>query len=206
MGGRQNISMKSSNSPRARGHTRARRDTHLHSPGNSVRIGTATTREKAAGRTGGTGMDRSTGRAVLVLAIEEGERAEERTGEERGRERERERRGRREGGSRVSQVLIVTKQGKTLCADPNDNWTKKAMEKVDKEKQPRPATRTKEKLKKRKKPNKEIPKMQGRQQISNLELYRNQVKKQKRGNFFFFFLIISPQKQNDMRFHGSIEQ
>uniref|UniRef100_A0A672IPP9 Chemokine interleukin-8-like domain-containing protein n=2 Tax=Salarias fasciatus TaxID=181472 RepID=A0A672IPP9_SALFA len=47
----------------------------------------------------------------------------------------------------ISAVKIVTKQGKTLCADPNDNWTKKAMEKVDKEKQPRPATRTKEKLK-----------------------------------------------------------
>uniref|UniRef100_A0AAQ5ZRX5 Uncharacterized protein n=1 Tax=Amphiprion ocellaris TaxID=80972 RepID=A0AAQ5ZRX5_AMPOC len=38
--------------------------THLHSPGNSVRLGTATTREKEAGRTGGRGMDRSTGRVV----------------------------------------------------------------------------------------------------------------------------------------------
>ncbi|XP_029971167.1 probable GPI-anchored adhesin-like protein PGA18 isoform X3 [Salarias fasciatus] len=51
------------------------------------------------------------------------------------------------GACPIYAVKIVTKQGKTLCADPNDNWTKKAMEKVDKEKQPRPATRTKEKLK-----------------------------------------------------------
>uniref|UniRef100_A0A672IPR8 Chemokine interleukin-8-like domain-containing protein n=1 Tax=Salarias fasciatus TaxID=181472 RepID=A0A672IPR8_SALFA len=37
------------------------------------------------------------------------------------------------GACPIYAVKIVTKQGKTLCADPNDNWTKKAMEKVDKE-------------------------------------------------------------------------
>lgn len=42
------------------------KDTHLHSPGNSVRLGTATAREKEeAGRTGGEGKDRSTERVVV---------------------------------------------------------------------------------------------------------------------------------------------
>lgn len=43
-------------------------DTHLHSPDNSARLDTATTREKELGRTGGKGMDRSTGRVVVPFS------------------------------------------------------------------------------------------------------------------------------------------
>lgn len=43
-------------------------DTHLHSPGNSLRLGTATTREKQAGSTGRKRMDRSTGRVVVPFS------------------------------------------------------------------------------------------------------------------------------------------
>lgn len=39
--------------------------THLHSPGNSVRLGMAEKRGKEAERTGGKGMDRSTVRVVM---------------------------------------------------------------------------------------------------------------------------------------------
>lgn len=58
---------KSSTSLHSR-FTRTRQDTHLHSPGNSVKLRTATAREKEAGGTGGKGMDRSTGRVVVPFS------------------------------------------------------------------------------------------------------------------------------------------
>ncbi|CAJ1072004.1 regakine-1-like [Xyrichtys novacula] len=37
------------------------------------------------------------------------------------------------GGCTIKAIMFLTKKGKTLCSDPDDGWTKKAMRKVDEE-------------------------------------------------------------------------
>uniref|UniRef100_A0A665VYU3 Chemokine interleukin-8-like domain-containing protein n=1 Tax=Echeneis naucrates TaxID=173247 RepID=A0A665VYU3_ECHNA len=118
---------------------------YLHSPGNSIRPGTAATRGTEAGRTGGGEMDRSTGRVVVPFSgcaapsLHPCRRC--RVGDTdlflffslifpvRPRP------------SHPSPCLLsiicrfLLKSGVTICSDPELGWVKSAMKRVDGEKE-----------------------------------------------------------------------